>query len=220
MVHNLKILTLENAEGDNEKMEEGELEHLLQHTHLSKKGKHDLFDEWMDSIEHLDAFVTDKPTNMEIDDEATDYMDEDPALLMLREDGTCWETLAIIEATTELKNKAWEGAAHPMEDSVKKIKTVKLVTLAKKIKTVEPVTPAKNIVFVPIESISASISIQVKSVCDSIPVESDLLKYVEFVESIENSFPYNMISDFAYLLVLNVFIFEIGIETLNNKELK
>ena len=103
---------------------------------------------------------------------------------------------------------------------MKKIKTVKLVTLAKKIKTVEPVTPAKNIVSVPIESISASISIQVKSVCDSIQVESDLLKYVESVESIENSFPYNMISDFAYLLVLNVFIFEIGIETLNNKELK
>ena len=103
---------------------------------------------------------------------------------------------------------------------MKKIKTVKLVTLAKKIKTIKPITPAKNIVSIPIESISASISIQVKSVCDSIPVESDLLKYVESVESIENSFPYNMISDFAYLLVLNVFIFEIGIETLNNKELK
>ena len=103
---------------------------------------------------------------------------------------------------------------------MKKIKTVKSVTLAKKIKTVKLVSPAKNIVSVPIESISASISIQVKSVYDSIPVESDLLKYVESVESIENSFPYNMISDFAYLLVLNVFIFEIGIETLNNKELK
>ena len=60
-----------------------------------------------------------------------------------------------------------------MEDYVKKIKTVKSVTLAKKIKTVEPVTPAKNIVSVSIEYIFASISIPVKSVCDSIPVESD-----------------------------------------------
>ena len=59
-----------------------------------------------------------------------------------------------------------------MVDSVKKIKTVKLVTLAKKIKTIEPVTLAKNIVFVPIEFIFASISILVKSICDSIPVES------------------------------------------------
>ena len=41
-----------------------------------------------------------------------------------------------------------------MEDSVKKIKIVKSITLAKKIKTIEPVTPAKNIAFVPIESIS------------------------------------------------------------------
>ena len=41
-----------------------------------------------------------------------------------------------------------------MEDSVKKIKIVKSITLAKKIKTIKPVTPAKNIVFVPIESIS------------------------------------------------------------------
>ena len=41
-----------------------------------------------------------------------------------------------------------------MEDSGKKIKIVKSITLAKKIKTIEPVTPAKNIVFVPIESIS------------------------------------------------------------------
>ena len=88
MVHSLRILTLENAEGDNEKMEGGESEHLPQHTHLSNKGKHDLFDEWMDSIERLDAFVTDKPTDMEIDEEATNYMDEDPAVPMLRGEGT------------------------------------------------------------------------------------------------------------------------------------
>ena len=43
---------------------------------------------------------------MEIDDEVTDYMDEDPPVLMLREEGTCWETLAITEAITELKNWA------------------------------------------------------------------------------------------------------------------
>ena len=90
---------------------------------------------------------------------------------------------------------------------MKKIKTVKSVTLAKKIKTVELVTPAKNIVFVPIESISTSISIPVESVCGSIPIES------VFVESV-------MIYDSACLLALNVLISEIGKETLNNKELK
>ena len=181
---------------------------------MSNKVRQDLFGEWMDSIERLDAFTTNKPTNMEIDDEATDYMDEDPIVLMLRKEGTHWETPAIIETTTELKNWVWEGATHPIEDSTKKIKTIKSVTLAKKIKTVEPATPPKKIVSVPFESISASISILVKSVCDSIPVESDLVK------SIENPFTYNMISDSVYLLALNVFISEIGKETLNNEELK
>ena len=104
-----------------------------------------------------------------------------------------------------------------MEDSVKKMKTIKSITLAKKIKTVKPVTLAKNIVSVPIESISASISIPVKSVCDSFPVEFDFVKSIEFVE---NFFLFNMISDSAYLLALNVFIFEIGKETVNNKKLK
>ena len=158
-----------------------------------------MFGEWMDSIECLDAYVTNKPTYMEIDSEGTDYMDEDPMVLMLREEGTHWKPPAIIKATTELKNWAWEGAAHPMEDSVKKIKTVEPITLAKKIKTVEPFTPAKNIVSVPIKSVSTSIIIPVESVCDSI-----------LVESIENFFPYNMISDSTYLLALNVFIFEIS----------
>ena len=72
-----------------------------------------------------------------------------------------------------------------MEDSVKKIKTIKSITLAKKIKTVEPITPTKNIVSIPTESISASITIPAKSICDSFPVESDLVKSIE---SIENSF--------------------------------
>ena len=84
---------------------------------------------------------------------------------------------------------------------MKKIKNVKSVTFAKKIKTAELVTPAKNIVSIPIESISTSVSIPVKSICDSFLVES-----VELVESDKNSFPFNMISDSAYLLALNVFI--------------
>ena len=77
---------------------------MLFRSYLGDRGKHDLFDEWMDSIEHLDAFVNDKPTNMEIDDEATDYMDEDPTVLMLRKEGTHWEPPTIVEATIKLKN--------------------------------------------------------------------------------------------------------------------
>ena len=83
-----------------------------------------------------------------------------------------------------------------------------------KIKTFEPIPSSKNIVSIPIESVSASIIVPVESVCDRIPIESI------FVEFGKNSFPYNMISDSAYLLALNVFNFEIGKETLNNKELK
>ena len=62
---------------------------------------------------------------------------------------------------------------------MRKIKTVKLVAFAKKIKTAEPVTSAKNVVSTPIESISASVSILVKFVCDSFPIE--------FIESVKNS---------------------------------
>ena len=86
----------------------------------------------MDSIGRLDAYVSDKPTDMEIDGEGMDYMDEDLMVLMLREEGTHWEPLATVEVTTKLKNWAWEGAAHPMEDSMEKIKNVKPITLAKK----------------------------------------------------------------------------------------
>ena len=208
MVHSLKIMTLENDKHNEERMEESELEHLPQSTDMGNRGKHNLFDEWMDSIEHLDAFVTDKPTNMELEEEVTDYMDVNPTVLMLREEGVYWEPLAIVEATTKLKNWASEGAAHPIEDFVRKIKTVNSVTFAKRIKTTEPVTLAKNIVSVPIEYISANVSILVKYAYDSFPVES--------VESFKNSFPFNMIFDSAYLLALNVFISEIGKETLNN----
>ena len=147
---------------------------------------------------------------MEIDDEGMDYMDEDPTVLMLSIKGTYWEPSTIVETTTKLKNWAWEGAAHPMEDSIRKIKTVKSVSFTKKIKTAKPVTLAKYIISV--KSISASVSIPVKSVCDSFLVKS--------VESIKNYFPFNMISDSAYLLALNAFISKIGKETLNNKELK
>ena len=208
MVHSLKIMTLENDKHNEERMEESELEHLPQSTDMGNRGKHNLFDEWMDSIEHLDAFVTENPTNMELEEEVTDYMDVNPTVLMLREEGVYWEPPAIVEATTKLKNWASEGAAHPIEDFVRKIKTVNSVTFAKRIKTTEPVTLAKNIVSVPIEYISANVSILVKYAYDSFPVES--------IESFKNSFPFNMISDSAYLLALNVFISEIGKETLNN----
>ena len=101
-----------------------------------------------------------------------------------------------------------------MEDFAMKIKTVKPITPTKKIKTVKPITLARNIVSILIESVSTNITILVESVCDRSPIE------FVFVEFIENSFPYNMISNSAYLLALNVFISEIGKETLNNKELK
>ena len=101
-----------------------------------------------------------------------------------------------------------------MEDPIKKIKTINPITPIKKIKTIELVTPTKNIVSIPIESVSANIIVPVESVCDHIPIESIS------VESVENSFPYNMISDSAYLLALNVYISKFSKETLNNKELK
>ena len=71
----------------------------------------------MDNIERLDAYVIDKLEDMEVDGESTDYMDEDPKVLMLKEERTYQELAAIVEAMTELKNWAWEGATHPMEDS-------------------------------------------------------------------------------------------------------
>ena len=106
MIQSFRNLTLESLEDEDEKVEGNESEYLPQYIHLSKKGKQDLFSEWMDSIEHLDAYVIDKPANMEIDTEGIDYMDEDPMVLMLREEGTHREPPTIIEATTELKNWA------------------------------------------------------------------------------------------------------------------
>ena len=42
----------------------------------------------MDIIERLDAYVTNKPTDMEINGEGMDYMDEDHLELILKEEGT------------------------------------------------------------------------------------------------------------------------------------
>ena len=89
-----------------------------------------------------------------------------------------------------------------MEDSKEKIKNIETITLA------------KNIVFIPIEFVFSRIIVPVEFVYDRIPI-----KFVS-VESVENSFPYNVISNSTYLLALNVFILEIGNETLNNNELK
>ncbi|KAL0015378.1 hypothetical protein SO802_002447 [Lithocarpus litseifolius] len=84
MVHSLRIMTLESAKCSDESEKGGVLEHLPQPTNLGNKGKHDLFDEWMDSIERLDAFVVNKPIDMEIKEEAMDDMDSNPTILMLR----------------------------------------------------------------------------------------------------------------------------------------
>ena len=89
MIHSFKNLTLESFEGEDEKMEGIESKYLPQYIHLSSKGKYDMFGEWMDNIEHLDAYVTDKPTDMEIDGRGIDYVDENPLVLILREEGTC-----------------------------------------------------------------------------------------------------------------------------------
>ena len=53
---------------------------------------------------------------------------------------------------------------------MRKIKIVKSINFSKKIKIPELVTPTKNDVSVPIEYISASVSIPIKFDCDSFPV--------------------------------------------------
>ena len=54
----------------------------------------------------------------------------------------------------------------------------------KKIKIIEPVTPTKNIVSILIEFIYASISIPIKSVCDSFPVEYDFVSLLGLQEDL------------------------------------
>ena len=51
-----------------------------------------------------DAFLTNNPIDMEVEEEATDYTDVDLTVLMLRKERAYWEPPAIVEATTELKN--------------------------------------------------------------------------------------------------------------------
>ena len=88
--------------------------------------------------------------------------------------------------------------------------------LLEKTKTTKPFTPTKSIISISIESFSANIATPVKSICDhvSIPVESITVVFVK------NSTCNKIISNFAYLLVLNIFIIEICKETLNGEELK
>ena len=80
----------------------------------------------------------------------------------------------------------------------------------------QAITPTKSIISISIESFSANIAIPVKFVCDhvSIPVESITIVFVK------NSTCHKIISNSAYLLVLNIFIIEICKETLNGEELK
>ena len=158
----------------------------------------------MDSLDRLEDCVFDKPTNTDVDGEGQDYMDEDPRVLILREQGTHYEPVAITKATTELKNQAWEGATHPMEDPLEKTKTTK------------PFTPIKSIISVPIDFVTANIAILVKSVYDhvSIPIESVIVEFVK------NPIPHKIISNSTYLLALSIFISEISKETLNSGELK
>jgi len=134
MIHSFRNLTLQDLEDEDERMEGNKLEYFPQYICPSNKGKQDLFREWMVSIERLDAYFSNKLANMEVDGKSIVHMDEGPTVLMLKEEGTYWEPATIVKATTELKNWAWEGVAHPMEDSLEKIKTI------------EPFTPAKNII--------------------------------------------------------------------------
>ena len=97
MIHSFRNLTLENLEDEDERMEGNESEYFPQYIRPSNKGKQDLFREWMDSIECLDAYVPDKPIDMEIDGESTDYMNEDPTVLMLREKGLTRSQLPLLK---------------------------------------------------------------------------------------------------------------------------
>jgi len=85
-----------------------------------------------------------------------------------------------------------------------------------KTKTTKPFTPTKSIISIPIESFFANIAILVKFVCDhvSIPIESIT------IESVKNSTHHKIISNSAYLLVLNILISKFCKETLNDEELK
>ena len=88
MIHSFRILTLKNLEDEDDRMEGNKLKYFPQYICPSNKGKQGLLGEWIDSIERLDAYVSDMPIDIEIDGESTYYMHEDPMVLMLREEGT------------------------------------------------------------------------------------------------------------------------------------
>ena len=88
MIHSFINLTLENLEDEDERMECNESGYFPQYFRLSNKGRQDLFGELIDSIERLDGYVFNKPTDMEVDGEGLDYMAKDPRVLMLKEEGT------------------------------------------------------------------------------------------------------------------------------------
>ena len=50
----------------------------------------------MDNIERLDAFVIDKPIDMKVEEKATNYMDVDPTILILREENLLYHTMGDI----------------------------------------------------------------------------------------------------------------------------
>ena len=66
MIHSFRNLTLENFEEEDERMEENKLEYFPQYIGPSNKGKQDLFREWMDIIECLDAYVFYKLTELKL----------------------------------------------------------------------------------------------------------------------------------------------------------
>lgn len=60
----------------------------------------------MDNLDRFEDYALDKATYMDVDGEDQDYMDEDPKVLMLREEGTHYKPTAITVAIIELKNWA------------------------------------------------------------------------------------------------------------------
>ena len=88
MIHNFRNLIFEDFEDEDERMKGSESKYFPQYVHPNNKERQDLFGEWMDSIERLDSYAFDKPVDMEVDGESPNYMDEDPRVLMLKEEGT------------------------------------------------------------------------------------------------------------------------------------
>ena len=81
-------MTLEIPKKDDEGMRCRESEYLPKYVCPSTKRRHDLFEWWMDNLEWLEDYVFDKPTDMDVNGEGQYYMDEDPRVLMLKEEGT------------------------------------------------------------------------------------------------------------------------------------